>query len=421
MSRRGCGVWAAWLFVLLPNAATWSRAEDNAARDPQWSAQREQVLALGRLTEPPKMHTAEGFAEQNGSEAIYFDGLPWRGKPTRVFARLGRHPRARPGAEGRKSPAVVLVHGGGGSAFSEWVQKWNEHGFVAISIAVEGQTDRRESPGPSWQRHDGPGPARIGIYGDSDAPLADQWMYHAVADTILANSLVRSLPEVDPEHVGVMGISWGGVITSTVIGIDSRFAFAIPTYGCGGLADSENQYGRALGSNILYREVWDPLVRMRDVRMPVMWLSWTEDLAFPLDAQRRCYAAAPGPHVVALLPGMRHSHMAGWGPPDSYAFAESVVQTGAPWCRQLGVEAEGGTARVRFESRQPIDKATLVATSDTGFTGRRTWTAKPVELQQVEERVVVDVTPPAGTTAWFVSLHSGRLVVSSDLQEVGPR
>lgn len=51
--------------------------------------------------------------------------------------------------------------------------------------------------------------------------------HHATADRILANSLLRSLPEVDADRLGLMGISWG-VITSTVVGIDTRFAFAIP-------------------------------------------------------------------------------------------------------------------------------------------------------------------------------------------------
>jgi dipeptidyl aminopeptidase/acylaminoacyl peptidase len=84
-------------------------------------------------------------------------------------------------------------------------------------------------------------------------------MYHAVADTILAHSLLRSHPRVDPKKVGVMGISWGGVIVSTVVGIDTRFAFGIPTYGCGNLADAANQYGKALGDNTVYREIWDPV------------------------------------------------------------------------------------------------------------------------------------------------------------------
>jgi dienelactone hydrolase len=313
------------------------------------------------------------------------------------------------------------VHGGGGTAFKEWVSKWNARGFAAISIAVEGQTDQRDATGKGWKRHDWAGPARDGIYGDSAEPLADQWMYHAVADTILANSLLRSLPQVNPQQVGVMGISWGGVITSTVIGIDGRFAFGIPTYGCGDLADAENQYGRALGNNILYREVWDPILRMKNAKLPTLWLSWTGDLHFPLNSLRNCYLAAAGPHMTALLPNMRHGHAPGWNPPDSYAFAESVVQDGAPWCGQLGVKLDGGGSRISFTSTKPIDRAVLISTSDIGFTGRRKWTEAPAEFKQIKDRVIVNVTLPSETTAWFVSLHSGVLIASSDFMEITAR
>ncbi|NBX30871.1 dipeptidyl aminopeptidase, partial [bacterium] len=249
-----------------------------------FAAHRRQILELGTLTAPPAMQPAEGFPEEPGLRAIFLDALPWKGRPTKVFAWLGLPAKAP-----AKVPGVVLVHGGGGSAFKEWVTRWNDRGFAAISISVEGQTDATD-PGlekdtRGYRRHAWPGPQRDGIYGDSAERLEDQWIYHAVADTVLANSLLRSLPEVDADKVGVMGISWGGVITATVIGIDERFAFAIPMYGCGGLSTSGNQYGRALGTNALYREAWDPLVRMDRVHMPVLWFSWPQDAHFPLDCQ----------------------------------------------------------------------------------------------------------------------------------------
>ncbi len=101
-----------------------------------FAAQREQVLALGKLTTPPSTHDAEGMAREGGMKPIFFEALPWKGKPTRVFAWLGM-----PATQKGKVPAMVLVHGGGGTAHKEWVKKWNDHGFAAISIAVEGQTD----------------------------------------------------------------------------------------------------------------------------------------------------------------------------------------------------------------------------------------------------------------------------------------
>lgn len=383
-----------------------------------YASLRKQVVALGELTAPPRMFPAEGFATTGAMKPIFYEALPWRGQPTRVFAWLGV-PEQRAG----NVPGIVLVHGGGGTAFKEWVKKWNDHGFAAVSIAVEGQTDERQpgaQPGVAWKRHTWSGPARNGIYADSAEPLTNQWMYHGVADTVLANSLLRSLPGVDANKVGVAGISWGGVITSTVIGIDGRFAFAIPIYGCGHLFDADNQWGRALGDNTLYREVWDPMVRLKKARMPMLWLSWPGDEHFPLDCQSICYRAARGLRMVALLPGMRHSHPAGWNPPDSYAFAESIVRDGKPWLRQAFCRERKGDVRVEFVATKPIDRAMLISSTDSGFTGGRKWTETSAALETRKTRVLVTATLPPHTRAWFVNVRSGELTGSSDFNQCGP-
>lgn len=387
------------------------------AASADFSEERRLVLELGNLTAPPARFPAEGFASDGGIEAIYFEGLPWKGRATRVFAWLGL-PEDRDG----KVPAIVLVHGGGGTAFREWVEKWTARGYAAISIAVEGQTDEAEQVPAgarrSWKRHAWAGPKRDGIYADSSEPFRDQWMYHAVADTVLANSLLRSLPQVHADKVGLMGISWGGVITSTVVGIDSRFAFAIPTYGCGHLFDSANHWGEALGSNRLYREVWDPMVRMDRVRTPVLWLSWPGDAAFPLDSQAASYRSAPGPRMVSLIPGMGHSHRAGWTPPDSYAFADSVVYSGEPWLVQAESDLSEGSVRIEMTAAKSLDSASLVWTSDAGFTGSRKWVQSPASLSRDGETWRVTADLPDAATAWFVNVRSGDLTASSDYQEV---
>ncbi len=389
-----------------------------AAKGGDFASLRKQVADLGKLTAPPKSFVAEGFAPDGNIKPMFYESLPWRGQPTRVFAWLGV-----PENQGGKVPGIVLVHGGGGTAFKEWVKKWNDHGFAAISIAVEGQTDEAQAgakPGVAWKRHAWGGPARKGIYQDSDEPLTDQWMYHAVADTVLANSLMRSLPEVNAKKVGFAGISWGGVITSTVMGIDGRFAFAIPIYGCGHMFDADNQWGRALGDNTLYREVWDPMVRMKRARMPALWLSWPGDEHFPLDCQAACYRTARGPRMVALLPGMRHSHPAGWNPPDSYAFAESVVRDGKPWLCEMSRKKQNDRVCVEFKSAKPVDRAVLISTTDAGFTGSRKWVETEATFELQKGRVLVSAKLPLHTRAWFVNVRSGILTGSSDLNQREP-
>ena len=385
-------------------------AEPTAA-EPMKLTELEEVAALGKLTSAPKMQDAEGI--KGGSDnlkPIFFDTLDWKGKPTKAFAWLGLPKNAK-----GKVPGVVLVHGGGGSAFKLWVEKWNAKGYAAISIAVEGQTDEKE--GKVWKKHQWSGPARQGIYHDSNVPLKEQWMYHAVADTILANSLLRSLPEVDADKVGIMGISWGGVITSTVIGIDNRYAFAIPTYGCGALESAKNQYGKSLGNNDTYKQVWDPMLRLEKATMPTMWFSWPEDKHFPMDKFAKSYHKAKGDHMVCLIPKLGHGHGPPWNKPDSYAFAESIVNTEKLWCKMSSISLEGSTVNATFSSSKSLESATLVSTVDTGVTGERKWVESPATIVKDGDKWKVTSALPEKSTAWFINVKSGDLIASSDYQE----
>lgn len=387
------------------------------------------VAALGNLTDPPLMYVDDSSSNATAVtpgelKAIYFEGEDYQGSPTRVYAHIGLPAGA---SAINQVPGVVLVHGGGGTAYSQWVQLWTDRGYAAISIAVEGQTDIAATQAQkdaglavgNWLKHAMPGPARVGVYGDSNVtPISDQWMYHAVADTVLANSLLRSLPEVAGEEVGLMGISWGGVVTSTAIGIDPRFAFAVPVYGCGSMADAGNWWGVALGNNDLYKNVWDPMVRIGSVTQPMLWLSWPEDAHFPLDSQADCYRTAPGPRMVSLIPGMGHGHSPAWNRSESYAFADSIINDGTPWCLQQGASLNGGLATVEFSATKALDQASVIVTLDSGFTGSRTWTETTAILTSNGSGSYTVTAPiPDYATAWFINVHSGSLVASSDYQE----
>lgn len=108
-----------------------------------FSAEKEKVLSLAGFTHAPVMRSESGVLTSVGAgdlKTVYYDALPYEGKPTRVFAWIGIPEGASPS---NQVPGVVLVHGGGGTAYKEWVEKWNACGYAAISIAVEGQTDTK--------------------------------------------------------------------------------------------------------------------------------------------------------------------------------------------------------------------------------------------------------------------------------------
>lgn len=397
-------------------AAVCGIASMSAGAD--FSQMNEQVLALGSLTNAPAVQDA---GDSDGiMKTVFFDSVQYKGKPAKVFAWIG----VPETSGGKKIPGIVLVHGGGGTAFKEWVDLWNKKGFAAISIATGGQTDEwtgsysATARNKIWVRHEWAGAPQGSTYGDTKEPLEDQWMYHAVAGTVLANSLLRSLPEVDESRIGVIGISWGGIITSTVMGIDPRFAFAIPVYGCGHLADSENKYGDALRDNEIYKNVWDPMIRMNRAIMPTLWLSWPEDFAFSPISQAKNYHAMPGAYMVSLIPRMGHSHEKGWNPPDSYAFAESIVNTGRPWGGMVRVEKAGADVAVEFRTDIAPEKAVLVSTTGAGFTGNRTWIETPAAFRQNDGTWIASAILPENTTAWFLNLTCSGLTLSSEFQTV---
>ena len=161
--------------------------------------------------------------------SLYYEGQPYKGKPTRVFAYFAS-PATLNGKDlkERRFPAVVLVHGGGGTAFKEWAQLWAGRGYAAIAMDLAGcGPDRKRLP------DGGPGQSHVDKFGTIDEPIQGQWTYHAVANVILAHSLVRSFEEVDTNRTAVTGISWGGYLTCIVAGLDNRFKAAVPVYGCG--------------------------------------------------------------------------------------------------------------------------------------------------------------------------------------------
>ncbi len=155
--------------------------------------------------------------------SLYYEGEPYKNRPTRVFAYYASPATLEATSAVEKAfPAVVLVHGGGGTAFKEWVELWAKRGYAAITMDLAGC-------GPERKRlaDGGPGQSDEEKFGAIDQSTKDQWTYHAVANVILAHSLIRSFKEVDASRTAVTGISWGGYLTCIVAGLDNRFKASV--------------------------------------------------------------------------------------------------------------------------------------------------------------------------------------------------
>ena len=255
----------------------------------------------------------------NGVRAIWLEGVPWKGKPTRFFAYYGL---PRGATADKKVPGIVLVHGGGGTAFHRWVRMWNDRGYAAIAMDTCGGLPTDAEYSKCHTRHEWSGPNGWGCFKDETQKPEDQWMYHAVESVIRSHTFLRGLLEVDAKKIGVTGISWGGVLAAVVCGVDPRFAFAAPVYGCGNLR-KHSLWTPEIGKR--WNDLWDPVQYVKRCRIPTLWCTGTNDHFFPLDS---LVETAPENAYYSIKVRMMHGQWEG-DQPEIVAFADSIVR-GAP-------------------------------------------------------------------------------------------
>ena len=368
---------------------------------------------LDRLSRAPRVYRAEGFSEP-GLRAVFYEGLPFQGRQTRVFAWVGL-PKL---PAGQKAPGMVLIHGGGGTAFAEWVRLWVGRGYAAIAMDTCGCVPRGSYG--AWERHPMGGPPGWGGFDQIDWPKEDQWAFHAVADAILANSLLRSLPQVDPERIGLTGISWGGYLACIVAGVDTRLRLVVPVYGCG--FTLETAFGdavRALGADRAERWMhwWDPMVYLPRAHMPMLWVNGTNDFAYTLNAYQKTYRLPKGPRTLCIRLRMPHGHGGpGENPEEIRVFADSLLKGGPPLPRVRGWGRDGATVWATYESMVPVVKAELMVTKDVGRWQDRHWEALPAVLEPGGR---VTAVLPEGAAVWYINIEDNRgCVVSTEHEEL---
>ncbi len=365
---------------------------------------------LAALSKPPEYE----WADRRGPVwPLYYQGLPYKDKPTRVFAyyaspmTLGTIVKTEKGF-----PGVVLVHGGGGTAFKEWVELWAKRGYAAIAMDLAGC-------GPDRKRLEGGGPGQSDEekFGAIDEPVGNQWSYHAVADVILAHSLLQSFNEVDARHTAVTGISWGGYLTCLVAGLDNRFKAAVPVYGCGFLHENSvwlKQFEKMTPEQRdRWVQLWDPSKYIGRAAMPVLFIDGTNDFAYPLDSYARTYSLVKHRNLRITV-NMPHGHPQGWAPLEIGWFIDQYLRDGMPLPKILAPRVDEVQIRAKVKTKTDLVEAALHYTTETGPINKRQW--QTVAGWREGDHHIVAPAPPAEATIWFLTVRDGRgAVVSSEI------
>mgnify|MGYP003338076015 FL=1 len=325
-------------------------------------------------------------------------------------------------------PGVVLVHGGGGTAFAEWVTLWAERGYVAIAMDLAGCR-----PDPAGTKKNavarmtdgGPGQDHKDKFDTIATPdVSDDWPFHAVANVIRAHSLLRSLPGVDAGRTAITGISWGGYTTCLVASLDSRFRAAVPIYGCGHLRDNSCWLGdfARIGAeqSTRWSTLYDPGTYLPACRVPLFFVNGTNDFAYPLDSFMKSHAdARHADRNIRIEVDMPHGHEAGWAPAEIGAFIDAALLGTPPLPVIDPPERDDRGVRCRVASGGPVASAAFVFTTDDGPINKLTWQTAPARVDA--DGTLAAPQPPTNARVFFftATTPAGLRVSSPAVIEIG--
>lgn len=264
---------------------------DGATTKDEWARKRPELRRrfldmLGLDPLPPRTDlkaTITGTVDRDG---VKIELLHFQSKPgLYVTGNLYRTDR-----DGGRKPAILYVcgHSGRGrngnkTAFQDHGMWFARHGYVCLVVdtlqlgEVAGKHHGTYNLDRFWWQSRGYTPAGV-----------ECW------NGIRAIDYLVSRPDVDPEKIGVTGISGGGATTVWVAAADERVKVAVPV---SGMSDLEsyvtnrvvNGHCDCMFAYNLYRWEWTTILALFAPK-PLLFANSDADPIFPMDGNRRIVA-----------------------------------------------------------------------------------------------------------------------------------
>lgn len=379
--------------TLKSTAAAGASFDPDGTKWRQWTNQE--------LFSVPEIRGDAGFEKYrvDGAQSFLIEGLPAPdGQKTFAYGYWTK-PSGEPPDGGW--PAVVLYHGGGGTAFAEYAKAWSRRGYVAITVDHYGQlpdTSVRRPDRPvlpcSWAGM-APKPFLPEDSENGDPEMRRLWIRNAVALLAHCHTYLLQLPYVDPRKTGLLGISWGSVMGSILASLDRRFAFAVFCYGCGYFGEGEDMrsFRKFAGSP------WEPANFIPDLQTPCYWIIGTNDMAFELPCWQKSVDNAPGTQGMSIVSGIDHAHT-GWLYDMTCRFADSRTgrATAPPRLGKNVLDGNVVTAEI-VAPGEGIKHAELCYTLEPDSRLTNQWHTAPATI----DGAYICATLPEGTRAFFLN------------------
>lgn len=368
------------------------------------------LKALSKVPEFDVLH-------EDKVRSLLYHSIDYQGKATQVFAYYSNPDLYWGKKSGRKKyPGVVLVHGGGGNAFKEWVEKWAAKGYAAIAMDLSGNGENGEK-----LKNGGPDQRDENKFQKIETgSLKDVWTYYAVASVILGHSLLLSFPEVDVNKTCITGISWGGYLTCIVAGLDNRFKAAVPVYGCGYYdeADTFKEQLRQLNPEKMKRwmRYFDPSEYLPFAQQQFLFINGNKDKHYNVVPYHKTYSLIPPDRrTICIKPDMKHGHIEGWAPSEIEYFFESVVNKSEPMIKVTPMAVRDSSITIGFISPTPISSALFYFSNDTiSSNEKRQWEMRESLVDSEKHEAICNISKKEYKYGFFFLRDSRNLTFSSE-------
>jgi cephalosporin-C deacetylase-like acetyl esterase len=256
-------------------------------------------------------------------EELRYQSRSFQRQPVQIFGYF-----CYPKKQSKKLPGILLSHGGGGSASLPRASSWARKGFAVLSIDLPGKGENR-----SGSRSTGPDMDVVNLLRTQPDPSYN-YLIHAVAAARNGINFLSYRPEVDPERIGMIGLSWGGVLTLLTNGQDKRLKAAVNVFGAGyipeGCTWSDWFDQMPAQDKTVWNEYLDPQNFLQTQHAPILFITGTNDHCYYLPTFQKSYAAVPGIKQYYLIPNLRHRFLASSTDP-AFAWLSYYLKGGKPF------------------------------------------------------------------------------------------
>ena len=291
--------------------------------------------------EPLEIEVTKRWAEHGSILTEFtFTGMTHEGSKVRVYALSGV-----PEGKGRL-PGILHIHGGGQTVNPQWLRFWNDRGYAALTFNWGGAWPNRDKF-TDWGKltQGNHRDAKEMVMATEPSVRVSSW-YLWTRISRRALTCLEQQPGVDPDRLGIFGVSMGGTIVWPLAAMDRRVAAACAIYGVGW-----NTYPDELGSPDpkasdpqanLWRNTMEPESYARLVKCPILFLSATNDQHGNMDRAFQTLNQVSTEVRWAFTPRYRH-HIAADQGVDLPLWMDAHLKGGEPFPKSPVAEVRLGT------------------------------------------------------------------------------